>query len=152
MSHNPETVNRFPTFPIPDSHLRGAAVLACSLIDHEETVSECRKERESLQQAIRELWCVVHRLADLLTRQDTALQLAVAAKEHPVFKASEWFWQSEASDHAKMLTRRARYLRAAKVGLDDAYDLLKEFCESASLAIDEELLRDVLVAAYQEVA
>jgi hypothetical protein len=128
MKQIPENVK---TFPIPDSHLTGAAVLACSILDHQEATGDCRNQLELLRGAVAELrevirWTVTE-ISDLLIRQDTALQLAVAAKDHPVFKAPDWFWQSEGTDTEKMLTRRARYLMGAKVGVDDSWDTLREF-------------------------
>jgi hypothetical protein len=125
MYHEPE--ENVKTFPIPDTHLAGAAVLVCSIIDHEECVSGCRSQLESLQRVVADLWRVTHNLADLFNQMNTSLQLAMAAKEHPVFKAPEWFWQAEGTDVTKMLTRRARYLKAGKQNVDQAWDVLKEF-------------------------
>ncbi len=124
MKHITENVK---TFPIPDSHLTGAAVLACSILDHQGATVDCRQQLESLQQAVSEIWRIGHNLSDLFHQMDTALQLAVAAREHPVFKAPDWFFQAEGTDHEKMLTRRARYLKAAKLDLDSAWDVLREF-------------------------
>jgi hypothetical protein len=133
------------TFPLPDTHLHGAAVLACSIIDQQEATGDLQEQLVMLRGMVAELrdvvrWMVTE-VSDLLTRQDTALQLAVAAREHPTFKVPEWFFQPESEDHHGMLTRRARYLRAAKLDVDNAWDLLREFSESRHLSVtDDDLL------------
>jgi len=123
----PQSLERIKTFPLPDGHLHGAAIMACSILDNQEATIDCRAQLESLQMAVATLWRAVHNLEDLFDRMDCALQMAVAAKERPVFKVPDWFFQAENEDTGKMLIRRARYLKAARVPIDDAWDRLHEF-------------------------
>lgn len=139
---------RVKTFPLPDSHLNGAAVLAASIGDHMQTVSDCERCAESLNRGVAELRRLVLELSDLLTRQNTALQLAVAAREHPTLRIPEWFFEAESANLRGMLTRRARYLRGAKVDVDQAWKLLTEFLESIHRPVDQGLLSDIVTATY----
>ena len=145
MKQRPDTVK---TFPLPDSHLHGAAVLACSVADHMRTVTDCERCAESLSHGVAELRLLLFEFSDLLTRQDTALQLAVAAREHPSFRVPDWFFRAESGDPRAMLTRRARYLRGAKVDIDQTWDLLREFAESCHHVITDGELAAIIEAAY----
>jgi hypothetical protein len=147
-----KTLNNVKTFPLPDTHLNGVVVLACSIIDQQESTGELREQVVILRGMFAELrdvvrWMVAE-VSDLLTRQDTALQLAVAAREHPTFKVPEWFFQLESDNLKTMLTRRAEYLSAAKLDLDATWDLLREFCESCYQTITEAELSAILEQAH----
>ena len=82
-----ESTDEVKTFPLPDTHLHGAAVLACNVIDQEEATNQLKELVPILRGLVAEFKAVsrwmVEEVSDLLTRQDTALQLAVAAREHP---------------------------------------------------------------------
>lgn len=143
-----ESTDRIKSFPISDTHLQGAAVLACSIADHQQTVTDCERCAESLNRGVTELRRLLWEFSDLLTRQDTALQMAVAAREHPSFRVPLWFYQLESENLRAMLTRRARYLKGAKLDVDRAWDLLSEFMEANHYPVDEEGLSEIVTAAY----
>ncbi len=145
MTHNQDEVK---TFPLPDSHLHGAAVLASSLLEHQAATCDCREQVEILRMAVSELWSVVHNVADLFMQYELALQMAAAAKEHPVFKLPAWFFQAESDNARAMLIRRAKYLSGCKLNVDAAWDNLKEFCESCHLTISDDDLAVIIEAAY----
>jgi hypothetical protein len=147
MTHSLDFVK---SFPLTDDHLHGAAVLASSLIDHQAATSDCRAQLESLQVAVDAIWRAIHNLEDILDRMDITLQMAVAAKEHPSFKVPDWFFHPENENPRGMLLRRSRYLKAARVPIDDAWDLLTEFSESAHLAITQEVFRKVIREVYAQ--
>ncbi len=156
---NPKTVSncesimkqlsdRVKTFPIPDTQLNGAAVLACSIADHMQNVTDCERCAESLNRGVSELRRLLFEFSDLFARQDMALQLAVAAREHPSFKVPDWFFEAESDDLRAMVTRRAKYLKAAKRDVDQAWDLLREFCESRHQAMTDDDLAAIIEAVY----
>lgn len=149
MTHQSDQIK---TFPLPDSHLNGAAVLACNVIDQAEATDQLKELVPILRGLVAEFKAVsrwmVEEVSDLLTRQDTALQLAVAAREHPSFKVPEWFFQAESDNIKAMLTRRARYLNGAKLDIDAAWDLLAEFLEANHHPVDEAMLSEIVSAAY----
>ena len=74
--------------------------------------------------------------------------MAVAAREHPSFRVPEWFYQVESGNMQAMLTRRARYLRAVKLDVDQAWDLLRELSESCHLVITDGELAAIIETAY----
>lgn len=146
--------DRVKTFPIPDSHLNGATVLACSIIDQAEATDELKELVPILRGLVAELTAVsrwtVEAVSDLLKRYDTELQLAVAAREHPSFKVPEWFFQPESENLKAMLTRRARYVKAANLDVDAAWDLLVEFLEANHHPLDQAMLGEIVTAVYRK--
>lgn len=144
--------DRVKTFPIPDSHLNGATVLACSIIDQAEATDELKELVPILRGLVAELTAVsrwtVEAVSDLLKRYDTELQLAVAARERPTFKVPSWFFAADGDDLRAMLTRRAKYLKAAKRDVDQAWDLLREFCGSRHQAMTDDDLAAIIEAVY----
>lgn len=148
-----QSTDRVKIFPLPDTHLHGAAIMACSIIDHQEATGELKELVPILRGLVAEFKAVsrwmVEQVSDLLTRQETALLLAVSALEHPTFKTPEWFFQPERENLKAMLTRRARYLRAAKQDIDSCWDILREFCESCHHTITDDDLAAIIEAAYR---
>lgn len=162
---NPKTVSncesimkqlsdRVKTFPIPDSHLNGAAVLACSIMDQAEATDELKELVPILRGLVAELTAVsrwtVEAVSDLLKRYDAAWQLGAAAREHPSFKVPDWFFEAESDDLRAMLTRRAKYLKAAKRDVDQAWDLLVEFLEANHHPVDQVMLSEIVTAVYRK--
>lgn len=145
----PQEYDSIKTFLLQDGHLKGAAVLAVSITDHMQTVTECERCAESMNRAISELRHLLYELSDLLQRYDQAWQLGAAARQKgPPFTPPAWFFQQESADLHGMLTRRVRYLRGAKVDVDQAWDLLTEFHESIHRPVDQCLLSDIVTATY----
>lgn len=64
------------------------------------------------------------------------------------FRLPEWFLRHESTSTRAMLIRRARYLRAAKVDVDRAWDLLIRFLESTGCPIVEAMLSQIVIGAY----
>lgn len=140
--------DRVKAFSLPDTHLNGAAIMACSIADHMQTVTDCERCAESLHREVAELRRLLFELSGLFQRYDAAWQLGAAAREHPTFKVPEWFFQPESGELRAMLTRRARYLKGAKRDLDQAWDLLREFCEACRQTMTDDELMAIIEAAY----
>lgn len=144
--------DRIKVFPIPDTHLNGAAVLACSIIDQQEATGELQEQLVVVRGMVAELrdvvrWMVAE-VSDLLTRQDIEHQLAVAGREKPGFGPPKWFFTVEGGTTQGMLARRAKYLKAARLDLDCAWNLLSEFIESAHLDAGDDVLSEIIVPIY----
>jgi len=143
--------DRVKAFSLPDTHLNGAAIMACSIADHMQTVTDCERCAESLHRAVAEFRRLLFELSDLLQRYDAAWQVGAAAREHPAFRVPEWFFRAESDNLQAMLTRRARYLRSAKLDVDATWDLLVEFLEASHHPVDQAMLSEIVTAVYRKV-
>ncbi len=145
---------KIKTFPIPDSHLNGAAVLACSLIDAAELVDDLQHLKAAYAKQIGALSLVLKAFCDLFLeitdhqshRQWLAKQINLAEREAARMRLPSWVWRiDQAGDIRAQLSHRAAFLKEeAKAHPDDQWDTLCEVLKLAGLELDESLLRSVI--------
>lgn len=145
-----QPTDRVKTFCLRAPHLNGAAIMACSIADHMQTVTDCERCAESLHREVAELRRLLFELSGLFQRYDAGWQLGAAAREHPTFKVPEWFFEQESDNLKAMLTRRVRYLRSAKLDVDATWDLLVEFLEANHHPVDQVMLSEIVTAVYRK--
>jgi len=153
MIHTQETQNnpleRVRTIPVSHEDLKGTVVLAQNLLQFCDVRDDLRDLVEDLKMVIAELRRELDEQRSFNHEIMTRLELMEAARKHPRLELPPWFWQLESEDHLRMLKRRAGCLRAAKVNVDDAWDLLNEFAaDYCYLQCVDDLLSQAILAAY----
>jgi hypothetical protein len=149
----PQVGERFTplsTFPIADADLQGVVALASSVLDLQVVCVDCFENRDRFKTLLDRLERVVSALEGHFWDQQAAQDLQSAARPQPTgFQAPGWFWQAENQDAGKMLARRAKYLRAAKVAGADAQDLLRTFAvDTLRIENPDAILSQTLTAAF----
>jgi hypothetical protein len=144
-----------PMRTIEDHELRGAVVLASSLLDLQDLVEELREERVAYAKLTDCLVQILKAFNDLyleLTDESEHrkfLSKAILRAERDVARTRlpTWFWRPEPGKSLdEMLTWRAKFLILRQKALpDDLWDLLKEFTEDyAKNPVSDEQLQGII--------
>jgi hypothetical protein len=144
-----------PMRTIEDHELRGAVVLACSLLDLQDLVEELREERVAYTRltdchvqtlkAFNDLYLEL--TGESERRKFLAKAILRAEREAARVRLPTWFWRPEPGKSLdEMLVWRAKFLILRQGVLpDDLWDLLKEFAEDyAKTPVSDEELEAVV--------
>ena len=144
------------TFPLPDTHLDGAAVLACSLIELEELLSQFRDVQRVYGQLITAQLQVLKAFGDLymeLTdrsadRQFLQKSLLRAEREAARLRLPAWFWRIEKEAELEpQLKHRATVMLESSISIDDIWDCLCDVLRYANLDPEDSLIRSAIKEA-----
>jgi len=145
-----------PPIPISGDQLRGAAVLAKSIIDAELASYELRDLILALRKAIDELWEIVKVQGDLLIelgekaeeRRWLAHRIRQAERESARLRVPIWFWRPPEAGVSiqEALAHRIQWMRDEGYLVDDRFSLAREYFESidASGAVSDEEIAQMI--------
>lgn len=148
--------DRVKTFPLPDTHLNGAAVLVCSLSEAQELVEQLRDLYRVQGQLMEAQLQVLKAFGDLyleLTdrsaeRQFLQKSLLRAEREASRLRLPAWFWRIDKDAEIKpQLKHRAAVMLESSVGIDDMWDCLCDVLRYAGLEPEDSLIRSAIKGA-----
>lgn len=157
----------FPQSPITDEELYGAKVLATSVIELQIAVGDLRelvtRAKLELRHSARTLVGLTAHLQEVLKdllENNTSLEssnrtLRRLERQSTHNQLPLWFWRPEGGlDLKQQILRRARYLiHEAKTGVDDTWDLLREFCDEwaqPAKPVKDDQLAEIIEYATRE--
>jgi hypothetical protein len=114
----------------------------------------CRAERKMMIEYLSSALKLSIDFAKTADHQKFELALKKLADREGVRRTVDnWFWRPEPNlDPRRQLLRRAKYLKAKRFVLDDAWDLLVDYIagwsREPSKTINENLLKSILAEAY----
>jgi hypothetical protein len=153
-SVKPEFPGALQTIELPDAQLRGAAVLARSVIDAELVADELKALLVGTRKAFLEHWEIIKVLGDFLLefsekkseRAWLDRRIKSAEREAARLRVPVWFWRRPEGTVREALVTRAQWMREEGYLPDDIFDLLKEYLQH----IDEDRVTDAQLVTLIE--
>lgn len=144
------------------SDLHQMTVMAVSVLQLEELLTEIQAERSAMQRLVLAYTQVLKAFSDLYlelcgkTEERRFLERSMrrAEREAARLRLPLWFWRPEPGLELKaQLYRRAKYLIEQECSLDDQFDLLREFVDEwarPETPVTDEQISGIIEFAYEK--